>query len=222
MGLTSMRQHFRQSKRHIGRNWTWFQRRTEREGVASAICDHILTSNRADFSNVQLKIPRFVTDHHMLKGEMVLGATRDHRRYVQNRRRNPLQAMPSEQSEADTRLEELVKAKMTREKSEDGRANSWISQPTWSLIDERAEANRIGDLTRKRNLDKSVSKAIKKDKQSRINDVANTSAFHLGERCANIRNMSKINTSPRCHLVPVFDINAVIFSRYTITPIGIH
>ena len=117
MELTSMRQHFRQSKRNIGRHCTWYQRRSDRVEVVKAICDHILLSTRADISNLQIKMPRFVTDHRMLKGDMVLGSTREHRRYVHNRRRNPLQGMPSEQSEADARLEELVKAKTTRGKA---------------------------------------------------------------------------------------------------------
>ena len=78
MGLTSMRQHFRQNKRHIGRYWTWHQRRAGREEAVTAICDHIFASARADLSNVQIKMPRFVTDHQMLKGVMVLGSTREH------------------------------------------------------------------------------------------------------------------------------------------------
>ena len=127
MGLKSMRQHFSQNKWHVGRHWTWFQRRGDKR--AGAICDHIFASTRADFSSVQIKMPRFVTDHYMLKGVMALGSTRDHRRYVNNRRQNPLQVKQSEQSEADARLEELAKARTPREKS-DGMTYSWISPST--------------------------------------------------------------------------------------------
>jgi exonuclease III len=63
-GMHSMADHFRQRTRRIGRRWTW-QRILE--GVMNcSVCDLISTDRRQYFTNCQIKIPRYDTDHKIV------------------------------------------------------------------------------------------------------------------------------------------------------------
>ena len=88
MGLQSMRSCFRQCKKRLGRYWTW--KKNRQNNMHGAICDHILSDNRKDFINCQIKTPRFDSDHEMLVATLRLGAIEHHRRYVRSRSIYPI------------------------------------------------------------------------------------------------------------------------------------
>ena len=73
-----------------------------------------------------------------MKGVIKSVAERHHRRCIRSTRQTyPIPKLkPSEQSEADVLLEAL------KEKVTDSRQQSWISDNTWKLIDQRIEARR--------------------------------------------------------------------------------
>lgn len=181
LGLSSLRNHFRQCQRHLGRFWTWYQ---VRQGVThGAICDHILTDSKSDFTNCQIRIPRFDTDHYMLKCKMTLVSERSHRRYVGSRKAFPIpKQKPEEMSKADAILAELSEHAQ-HSRSHDGRQSSWISSETWKLIDQKAEARRTGNAERLRCLKKEVAQSLHKDRKNQCTAVAATiqSFLHLGK-----------------------------------------
>jgi len=181
LGLTSLRNHFRQCRRHLGRFWTWCQ---VRQGVThGAICDHILTDNKSDFTNCQIRIPRFDTDHYMLKCKMTLASEYSHRRYVRSRKAFPIpKQKPEEMSRADAILAELSDH-AEHSRSHDGRQSSWISIDTWKLIDQKAEARRTGNVEQLRCLKREVARSLHKDRKNRCAAVAATiqSFLHLGK-----------------------------------------
>jgi hypothetical protein len=179
-GLSSLRNHFRQRQRHLGRFWTWCQ---VRQGVThGAICDHILTDKRSDFTNCQIRIPRFDTDHFMLKCRMTLASERSHRRYVGSRKAFPIpKQKPDDMSRADAILAELSE-NAQQSRSHDGRQSSWISSETRKLIDQKAEARRTGNVERLRCLKREVTRNLHKDRKNRCAAVAATiqSLLHNG------------------------------------------
>ena len=165
MGLQSMREHFRQKGKKVGRHWTWKGRR---EGVQyGSVCDHIMTSKRNDFINCQIKIPRMDTDHNALVGTLRLVSEKEHRRYVNSRSKYPISPTPrNERSRAEELLAELREA-ATPPPKEPGRTNSWISSATWRLIDQKAMARKIGDSLQLRSLKRRVRTALKNDRRTR-------------------------------------------------------
>jgi hypothetical protein len=78
-----------------------------------------------------------------LKGVIKSVAERHHRRCIRSTRQTyPIPKLkPSEQSEADVLLEAITD-KVSKEKVTDSRQQSWISDNTWKLIDQRIEARR--------------------------------------------------------------------------------
>jgi len=136
MGMTSMRERFRQCKRRMGRYWTWSQRRLGVE--IGSVCDHICTDQPRFFTNCQIKVPRMDTDHLLLIAALRLGSVKNHQRYVRSRTKYPIKPVGIlEGNRADGLLEELTAAAARREKDENGRNASWISQATWALIGEQ-------------------------------------------------------------------------------------
>ena len=80
----------------------------------------------------------------LLKGIIKSVGERHHRRYVRSRQTYPIRKLkPSEQSEADVLLEEITE-KILKDKVTNSRQQSWISDNTWKLIDQRIEARQRG------------------------------------------------------------------------------
>ena len=179
MGVSSMRDRFRQGKNQMGRYWTWKMRR---EGsIHGAVCDHILTDDPQYFTSCRIKTPRFDTDHYALVGGVRLGSARHHRRYVRGRSRNPLKKLTlQEMNAADVEMAELREAVEKRPKT-DGRATSWISDATWRLIDQKADARRRGRRDLLRHLGKEVTRALRIDRSARAEKAAMSACALLQE-----------------------------------------
>jgi len=179
MGLRSIRSHYRSSKKRLGRYWTW---RQKRDGVIhGSEYDHILTNARGAFTNCQIKIPRFDTDHSLLVGTLRLESVKHHRRYVRSRGTYPVRPPgPLERNRADGLLDDLREAakKEVPDKRET-RNNSWISEPTWRLVDQKAAARRRGESATLRVLKKSVRRALRKDRKARAGAAAAAAQAHL-------------------------------------------
>ena len=180
LGLSSMRGHFRQRKRWIGRNWTWRQWRSGR--LIGSVCDHILTNRTSVFANCQLKQPRFDTDHNILVGTLRLSSLRHHRRYVRSRSVFPRKRLKqSEQSHVDTLHAELAKLAESKGAT-DGRSNLWISSNTWALMDRRVNARRRGDSQLVKDLGRLIRKGLNADRKARTARVAGVIERHLNNR----------------------------------------
>ena len=95
--------------------------------------------------------------------------------YFQKRKKYPLplQAV-GEKSKSDLLFEELRKARAKAPPQKPWRINSWISQPTWSLIDKRAELNKTGNQSEdvKRQMNMEIKKALREDRRKRTRSIA--------------------------------------------------
>jgi hypothetical protein len=96
----------------------------------------------------------------------------EHRNYVQKRERFPIKIAVDKQSAADKILLELAAETVTPKPSDGGRAESWISMETWKLIDQKANARRLGKSNLAAAIGQQVRKSLQKDRQTRINLVA--------------------------------------------------
>jgi len=61
----------------------------------------------------------------------------------------------------------------------DNRTNSWISDATWTLIDQKASARRNKDPSKAKEIAKELRRSLKKDRQNRINKVADEIESYL-------------------------------------------
>jgi len=179
MGMINLRKRFRQRKKKLNRHWTWYMRR---EGVLhGSICDQLCSTETKSFVNCQILTPRLDTDHFALVGTMKLDTEQQHRRYVRSRKRYPIKTQkPEEMNQADEILEELRSHATDREKT-DGRSNSWISDPTWRLIDQRTASRKIGNQTTTRQLGRQVKRALHGDRMARAAAAAASACSLLEE-----------------------------------------
>ena len=120
--------------------------------------------------NCQIKIPRFDTDHSLLVlGTLLLESVKHHRRYVRSRGTYPVRPLgPLKRNRADGLLDDLREAaKKEAPDAGDMRNNSWISEPAWRLVDQKAAARRRGDSATLRVLKKSVRRSLSGSSSSR-------------------------------------------------------
>jgi outer membrane PBP1 activator LpoA protein len=76
---------------------------------------------------------------------------------------------------ADKILQKLAvtaKTDSENQKKDSGRQNSWISETTWRLIDQKASARKNGDTQRSKEIAKELNHSLKKDRESRTDKVA--------------------------------------------------
>jgi hypothetical protein len=131
LGLSDLSDYFPASK---GR-WTWSQIHGDR--YLRSTTDYILSDTPDAFSRWAVKCPRgYSSDHRALIAELGLARTASHRRYLRHRRRFPVRlAQPLS-------LEDTVFAELTTHRhppvTRNPRDKSWISDPTWQLIDRKS------------------------------------------------------------------------------------
>jgi hypothetical protein len=75
---------------------------------------------------------------------------------MRKRSRFPISIPPNERNPADIILEELSEATNKPDSKEEDRSRSWISMETWKLIDMKADARRVGNEDRIKELKKRV------------------------------------------------------------------
>ena len=137
-------------------------------------CDCICSDERQFFTNCQIKTPRFDTDHKAIIAMLRLGPIQKHRRYVRMRDQYPIKPIDFlEGNRSDALLEDLKEAATPKGK-EDCRSNSWISEATWRLIDQKAAARRRRDRAQVQLLKRSVRKSLIKDRVTRARTAAVT------------------------------------------------
>jgi hypothetical protein len=56
--------------------------------------------------------------------------------------------------------------------NDNGRKNSWISESTWQLIDQKASARRSGNISQAKNIAKELRRSLNKDRKCRMDKVA--------------------------------------------------
>ena len=170
LGVQPVIKWFKQSRKRRYRGWTFRQVREGR--LIGSVTDHVLSSCMKSFLNCQLKIPRFDTDHTMLVATLSLCSVKHHRRYVRCRSKYPLQSPSGDaRNEADVLLEDLLKAKERKEKT-DGRKASWVSDATWKLVSQKASARKRGDRRALRSLKVLVRRSFRKDRRNRAKVAA--------------------------------------------------
>jgi hypothetical protein len=114
------------------------------------------------------------SNHRLLKTTLQLRPEKEHKAYVRRRARFPIITPPEQHNEADKilcKLAETVPRDPQKEK-DDGRKNSWISEATWKLIDQKASARKNGNTTQAKEIGKQLRRSLKKDRQSRSDKVA--------------------------------------------------
>jgi hypothetical protein len=127
------------------KDWTWSQRRNLNYDRVRSTCDYILLEVRSDFNNFQVKQPRFDSDHRLIKAELKLVSKREHRQYVQKRELYPISVPLEKQNLADKLLADLADSiKPPSKDPGNHRHNSWISEATWKLLDQKSTARRMG------------------------------------------------------------------------------
>ena len=124
------------------------------------------------FRNCQLKQAHFNTDHFILVATVTLASLSHHRRYARSRGRfpNPL-TEANAKSEEDRLHAQLARAR-TRTGATNGRVKSWISGDSWTLMDRRAEARRLGDRLLVRGLGRRLRRSLNQDCRDRTTRVA--------------------------------------------------
>ena len=112
-----------------------------REGrVIRSRTDYLLGTDRSLFRNVAVRYPRHNSNHYMVVGHLRSETTWEHARYIKGRRKMPLQPPkePTREDELFGDLRRAVPKPNEREKHRD----TWISEDTWRLADERVSAKR--------------------------------------------------------------------------------
>ena len=119
---------------------TWLMRQQER--VVRSRRDYILRSDHQIFQNVAVRDPRHNSDHFMVVGSLCGTSPREHSHYLRSRTRLPLRPPRHQTSmRADDLFAELWCAVPKPDKRL-ARHNSWISEKTGILVDERVSMRR--------------------------------------------------------------------------------
>ena len=134
-----MTSHLLPRKRRWGRERrTWIM---VREGkVVRSRTDYLLRTDRSLFRNVSVRDPRHNTDHFMVMGCLRSAPDWEHTRYIMGRRKMPLRP-PTEPTREDGIFAALWRA-VPKPHARDRHKNTWISEETWRLVDERFSARR--------------------------------------------------------------------------------
>ena len=137
-GLEDMLAHFPPSQCSWcleGRRWSMI--RAGRE--VSSRTDYILGTDCHHFWNVSVRDPRHNSDHYMVLGCLRSIPLREHSRYLGGRKRPPLRP-PTAPMREDGIFAALQRA-VPKLQERDARKNTWISEATWRLVDERVSAH---------------------------------------------------------------------------------
>ena len=112
-----------------------------REGrLVQSWTHYLLGTDRSIFRNVAAQYPRHNSDHFMVVGHLRSATARDHARYIKGRRKMPLKP-PTEPTREDELFGALRRA-VPEPHERDKHKNTWISEETWRLVDERVSARR--------------------------------------------------------------------------------
>ena len=154
--------------------WCWYQRtwgmlRKGREVRSRTY--YILGTYSRLFRNVAVRDPRHNSDHYMVLGCLPSAPPTEHKRYLGGRKRWPVRP-PRELTRTDQLFAALRRA-VPRAQPREARQNSWISESTWRLIDERVSARQDPKYGRayRRRLGKSVQKSLRKYRRRRADEV---------------------------------------------------
>ena len=90
--------------------------------------------------------------------------------------------IPKDPSRADVLLAELCNHVDKRPPEPDSRKQSWISNDTWKLVDQKAEARKIGNTEQTHRLKRVLKQSLKKDRKARLETVASTAEAFLVNR----------------------------------------
>ena len=120
--------------------------------------DYALVSNVEDYRYHKIEIPRVDTNHRMIVVGLKSDNENQHRMYT--KRRKKFNLIITDQTRGDKLIKKLQKEKQRKVLNNDHRIISWISDTTWTLIDSKAEARRIGNTIETKQLKKLVQKAL--------------------------------------------------------------
>ncbi len=147
MGLSDLSQHFRQqSCGSVRGRWTWRMRRGRR--WITSQCDYFLgrATNHRKFCSIRLRTPScHNSDHRAIITNICVGSATRMMAYRKRMAKFPLKLPSGPQEELCALFEELrldVEAPPKRAQPH----NSWISTPTWALINKRAMLQQQGKL----------------------------------------------------------------------------
>ena len=139
-----------------------------REGkVVRSRRDYILGTDRNLFRNVSVRDPRHNTDQFMVVGCLRSSPEREHACYIMGRRKMLLRP-PTKPTREDGIFGALRRA-VPKPHARDRHKNSWISEETWRLIDERVSTRRrTGMRTRIRRLGCAIRASLQGDRKRRV------------------------------------------------------
>jgi hypothetical protein len=149
MGLTDLSRHFLQRSRGSVRGrWTWWMRRGRR--WVSSECDYVLgrATDRGKYCSVCLRTPQqHDSDNRAIITDIRVGSATRMAAYRKRMAKFPLKLPSGPHDELCTLYEGLRLDVVAPPKRSQPR-NSWISAPTWRLIDRRAVLRQQGKLTK--------------------------------------------------------------------------
>ena len=168
-GVSDLLPHFRQ-RRHFRHKTTWFQHRYEPQPhTIRSRCDYICGSDRRLFQKVSIRRPRYDTDHFMVSAVLLSSLPKSHKKYLQGRRRLPLQTPKwGPLKLVDAVFQELKSWREPRPQGPRPRPN-WISPATLRLLDQRCalRRNRSHDRTLARQLTRQINTSLTADRKAR-------------------------------------------------------
>ena len=149
-GLANLSRHFLQRSRGSMRGrWTWRMRRGRR--WVSSQCDYVLgrATDRRRYRSVRLRTPRHHdSDHRAIITNIRAGSATRMAAYQKRIAKFPLKLPSGPQDKLCTLYEGLRLNVVAPPKRAQPR-NSWISAPTWELIDRRATLRQQGKLSKR-------------------------------------------------------------------------
>ena len=133
--------------------------------------DYILGIDCCLFSNVVVRDPRKNLDHYMVLGCLSSTPLADHKRYLGGRKQWPVRP-PVKPTRADQLFAALRRA-VPKAQPREARRNSWISEETWRLVDERVSALQDPQYGQalKRRIGKAVKKSLAADRKRRSEEA---------------------------------------------------
>ena len=141
-------------------------------------------TDRRRYRSVRLRTPRHHdSDHRAIITNIRAGSATSMAAYRKRMAKFPLKLPSGPQDELCAMFEGLRLDVVAPPKRAQPR-NSWISAPTWGLIDRRASLRQQGKLTKRdaRLLGRQIALSLKGDRRQRAADVAETIEGHLAGR----------------------------------------
>lgn len=168
MGLVSLQKHFVSGN---NQKWTWHQKR--KGIIIKSTCDYILTSNKHDFTNFQIKTPiYFDSDHRMVIATILLQSEEKQKTYIKMRSKYPISFYNDEATAQDKLLKEIMELKEDDEEIIRKKSNDWISEESHRLFKQKSLARNANDPIRIRQYKRLLQKSLRNDRLHRVNKVA--------------------------------------------------